>query len=192
MAFGDIPQLNSNDSLYHHIEVPYELATVAGGCFWCIEPAFDPIEGVLAVFPGYTGGALKNPTYKDVSNGNTGHLEAVQIAFDPNKVSYDKLLTIFWQQIDPTDPGGQFADRGEHYTTAIFYHNPTQKQIAEASKKAVAQRFEKPIVTKIREAHEFYVAEEVHQDYYKKNPVHYNMYKKGSGRADYIKNTWSN
>jgi methionine-S-sulfoxide reductase len=170
----------------------YELATFAGGCFWCMVAPFYQLPGVEEIVSGYTGGHTENPTYEEVCTKKTGHYEAVQIKFDPGQVSYEELLEVYWRQIDPTDPGGQFADRGESYNTAIFYHNDTQKQKAEASKKALEEsgRFAKPIVTKIIPAKAFYPAEEYHQDFYKKNPDHYRRYKRGSGREGFIERYW--
>ncbi|MFD1040038.1 peptide-methionine (S)-S-oxide reductase MsrA [Virgibacillus byunsanensis] len=170
-----------------------EVATFAGGCFWCMVEPFDERPGILDVSSGYTGGTVENPTYEQVCSNTTGHLEAVQIEFNPELMSYKQLVETFWQQIDPTDPGGQFNDRGESYQTAIFYHNETQKQIAEKSKSDLeaSGKFKKPIVTEIRPAKTFYYAEENHQDYYKKQSFHYRLYKKGSGREDFIKNNWS-
>jgi len=171
-----------------------ELATFAGGCFWCMVAPFAKLSGVIKVVSGYTGGHKENPPYEEVASKTTGHHEAVQITFDPDKISYEELLDVFWRQIDPTDPGGQFADRGEPYHTAIFYHSEEQKQKAEASKRALAAsgRFDKPIVTKILPAQTFYPAEEYHQDFYKKNPIHYEHYRRGSGRDDFIKKHWKN
>jgi peptide methionine sulfoxide reductase msrA/msrB len=170
----------------------YEIATFAGGCFWCMVAPFYELPGVVEIVSGYTGGHTENPTYQEVCTKKTGHYEAVQITFDPEQVSYEELLEIYWRQIDPTDPGGQFADRGESYNTAIFYHSDEQKQKAEASKKALAEsgRFDKPIVTKIIPAKTFYPAEEYHQDFYKKNPAHYRSYRRGSGREDFIERYW--
>jgi peptide methionine sulfoxide reductase msrA/msrB len=169
-----------------------EKATFAGGCFWCVEAPFEKVAGVHAVISGYTGGQKDNPTYEEVGRGKTGHIESVQITFDPAKISYPELLEIYWRQFDPTDAGGSFYDRGEQYTSAIFYHNEEQKRLAEASKKALAEsdRFDKPIVTPIRPASTFYAAEEYHQDYYKKNPDHYKRYREGSGRDRFIKKHW--
>ncbi|OZI13355.1 methionine sulfoxide reductase [Bacillaceae bacterium SAS-127] len=169
-----------------------QLATFAGGCFWCMVAPFDEQPGIKEVTSGYTGGHTVNPTYEEVCSDTTGHYEAVQITFDPNVFSYEKLLELFWQQIDPTDAGGQFNDRGLSYRTAIFYHNEEQKQLAEASKAKLAAsgRFQKPIVTEILPASPFYQAEEKHQGYYKKNAFHYNMYKEGSGRAPFIREHW--
>ena len=169
-----------------------EIATFAGGCFWCMVEPFDERPGILNVVSGYTGGAVENPTYEQVCTNTTGHLEAVKITFDPNIMSYEQLVNTFWQQIDPTDPGGQFNDRGESYQTAIFYHNEKQKEIAEKSKQELAAsgKFSKPIVTKVLPAKPFYPAEEEHQDYFKKQSFHYRLYKKGSGREDFIKDNW--
>ncbi|TRZ37832.1 peptide-methionine (S)-S-oxide reductase [Niallia circulans] len=174
------------------MEQQYEKATFAGGCFWCMVKPFDQQPGIISVVSGYTGGHKENPTYKEVCSETTGHYEAVQITFDPSLFPYEKLLEVYWQQIDPTDPGGQFFDRGLSYQTAIFYHNEEQKKIAEESKKALGERgkFNKPIATKIIPATAFYDAEEYHQDYYKKNSLHYNAYHVGSGRAAFIKNNW--
>lgn len=170
----------------------YERATFAGGCFWCMVKPFEQTEGVIKVVSGYTGGCKDNPTYEEVCFGKTGHYEGVQVTFDPDLVTYEKLLELFWRQIDPTDEGGQFYDRGQSYKTAIFYHNETQKQKAEASKRALAEsaRFNTPIVTQILPAAVFYPAEEYHQDYHKKNPAHYNRYRVGSGRDRFIEKYW--
>lgn len=168
-------------------------ATFAGGCFWCMVKPFDEIEGVIDIVSGYTGGDLENPTYEQVGTNKTGHLEAVQITYNPELISYKELLDMYWPQIDPTDPGGQFHDRGESYQTAIFYHNDEQKKLAEESKKEIVDKniFKKPIVTQIREAKPFYRAEEYHQDFYKKDPQHYQAYRRGSGRDAFIKQNWS-
>jgi peptide methionine sulfoxide reductase msrA/msrB len=173
-------------------EKKQELATFAGGCFWCMVSPFEEMPGIIKVVSGYTGGHKENPTYEEVCSDTTGHYEAVQITFEPDVFPYEKLLDIYWRQIDPTDPGGQFHDRGQSYQTAIFYHNEEQRLAAEASKKALEEsgRFTKPIVTKILPASAFYPAEEYHQDYHKKNPLHYQMYRKGSGRAAFIEENW--
>ena len=167
-------------------------ATFAGGCFWCMEPPFEKLEGVESVVSGYTGGKTDNPTYKDVSKGDTGHAEAVQIVYDPDIISYEKLLEVFWMNIDPVDRGGQFYDRGSQYRTEIFYHDRKQKKAAEKSKKELVDsgKFGKAIATEISKFRKFYMAEERHQDYYKKNAVSYNRYKKGSGRENYLKKMW--
>ncbi|MEG6587051.1 peptide-methionine (R)-S-oxide reductase MsrB [Dendrosporobacter sp. 1207_IL3150] len=170
------------------------IATFAGGCFWCMVGPFEALPGVEKVLAGYTGGHKPNPTYQEVCYNDTGHYEAVQIEFNPEQVTYKDLLDIFWRQIDPTDPGGQFADRGQSYQTAIFYHDEEQRQLAEESKQELAKsgRFDRPIATAILPAAVFYPAEDYHQGYYRKNEMHYNMYKEGSGRACYIKKHWGN
>ena len=175
-------------------EKQYELATFAGGCFWCMVKPFAEWPGIIKIRAGYTGGHLENPTYQEVCAHGTGHYEAVQITFDPEIFSYERLLEIFWRQINPTDPGGQFHDRGESYQTAIFYHNETQKRVAEDSKQALerSKRFDQPIVTKILPASIFYPAEESHQNYYQKNDFHYQLYRQGSGRDRFIKEKWGN
>lgn len=157
-----------------------------------MEPPFEKLDGVSAVISGYTGGPEKNPSYSAVSGGQTGHLEAVEVVFDPAKTSYEQLLEVFWRQIDPTDAGGQFVDRGDHYRTAIFVHNAGQRAAAEASKKKLAdsKRFSKPIVTEIRDAQIFYRAEDYHQDFYKKSPFHYKRYRSGSGRDQFLQKIW--
>jgi len=169
-----------------------EIATFAGGCFWCMEPPFEQLDGVLDVTAGYIGGTLEDPTYEQVSTGRTGYLEAVRIEYDPKKITYPELLDVFWRQIDPTDTEGQFTDKGTQYRTAIFYHSDEQKQQAEASKKALEDsgKFKKPIATEIVKAGKFYPAEEYHQDYHVKYPARYGQYKAGSGRAKYLKETW--
>lgn len=169
-----------------------EKATFAGGCFWCMVKPFDEQDGIEEVVSGYTGGHKENPTYKEVCSETTGHYEAVQITFDPQVFPYDKLLEVYWSQIDPTDPGGQFHDRGDSYRTAIFYHSEVQRELAEQSKQALDKsgRFKNPIVTDIIPAKTFYPAEEYHQAYYKKNPFRYKMYQAGSGRAAFIKENW--
>lgn len=169
-----------------------ELATFAGGCFWCMVSPFEERDGILQVISGYTGGHTENPTYKEVCSETTGHYEAVQISYDPSRFSYDELLELYWQQIDPTDPGGQFHDRGQSYQTVIFYHNEEQREKAEASKRALEQSgwFKKPIATQILPAQTFYPAEEYHQDYHKKNPFRYALYRRGSGRDAFIKEHW--
>ncbi|MFB3896019.1 MAG: peptide-methionine (S)-S-oxide reductase MsrA [bacterium] len=169
-----------------------ELATFAGGCFWCMEPVYKKLDGVIQVISGYTGGTTKNPTYEQVCSGTTGHYEAIQITFDPNKIAYQDLLDIFWHQIDPTDPEGQFVDRGSQYQTAVFYHNEKQKQIAEVSITALNRsgRYPKPIVTQVIPATAFYPAEEYHQDFYTKSPLHYQSYRYHSGRDTYLNQVW--
>lgn len=168
------------------------LATFAGGCFWCMVKPFDQWDGIEKVVSGYMGGHLENPTYEDVKAGNSGHLEVVQITFDPTVFSYEELLQIYWMQIDPTDDGGQFHDRGESYKTAIFVHDEEQRIQAEQSKDALAAsgRFKKPIVTQIRRAETFYMAEAYHQDYYKREKAHYEADREQSGRDDFLASHW--
>jgi len=167
-------------------------ATFAGGCFWCMQPPFEKLDGVTEVVVGYTGGTKVDPTYEQVSGGGTGHLESVEITYDPAKVSYEKLLDVFWRQINPTDAGGSFVDRGSSYRSAIFYHSDEQRKLAEASRDRLRRsgRFDKPIATEIRAAGPFYRAEEYHQDYWKKNPVRYKFYRYNSGRDQYIEKVW--
>lgn len=168
-------------------------ATFAGGCFWCMVKPFHKYEGVEHVISGYTGGHVDNPTYQQVCSETTGHLEAIEVTYDPNIISYEELLDIYWRQIDPTDGGGQFNDRGESYRPAIFYHSEEQRDAAERSKQGVEDsgRFDRPIEVEIRPAKTFWEAEDYHQDYYKKNPFRYEMYRVGSGRAKFVKEAWS-
>lgn len=167
-----------------------EKATFAGGCFWCMQTSFENLGGVIKVVSGYTGGNGQNPNYEDYAR--KGHIEAIEITYDPEKISYSQLLDVFWRQINPTDPGGQFADRGPQYRSAIFYHNEEQKELAEKSRTELEKcgRFDKPIVTEIVKASPFYAAEEYHQGYYKKNPLRYKLYRSGSGRDQYLHTTW--
>ncbi len=169
-----------------------EKATFAGGCFWCMEHPFDQIPGVVSVTSGYTGGQKKNPTYKEVSAGGTGHAESVQIVYDPAKVSYEKLLEVFWHNIDPTTKDRQFCDSGHQYRSAIFYHNEEQRRLALQSKEELekSKRFKGPIVTEIVPATEFYPAEDYHQHYYKKNPIRYKFYRTTCGRDSRLKELW--
>ncbi len=171
-----------------------ETAIFAGGCFWCMVPPYDGIDGVIETKAGYIGGRTVSPSYQEVSTGKTGHYEAIRVLFDPDLISYEELLDIFWKSIDPTDPEGQFADRGSQYLTAIFYTSESQRELAEKSKEQLelSKWFGKPIRTNILLASEFYPAEEYHQDYHKKNPLHYKSYKKGSGREDFLKEAWEN
>lgn len=174
------------------MEKQVEKAIFAGGCFWCMVKPFDTQPGIFSVVSGYTGGHVKNPTYAQVTTGMTGHTEAVEITFDPTVVTYEKLVEIYWQQTDPTDALGQFADRGDSYRPVIFYLNEAQKEIAEKSKVALQTngRFDKPIVTQIEPVKPFYPAEEYHQAYYRKNKMHYKLYREGSGRAGFIRRHW--
>jgi peptide-methionine (S)-S-oxide reductase len=167
-------------------------AVFAGGCFWCMEPPFDALEGVISTTSGYTGGKEANPTYDRVSSGRTTHTEAVEIVFDPRKVTFERLLEVFWRNVDPTDKGGQFCDRGPHYRPEIFVHDDTQRKAAEASKALVGKTksFPQPIVVPITTASTFYAAEEYHQDFYKKNPVRYKFYRAGCGRDGRLRELW--
>lgn len=167
-------------------------ATFAGGCFWCMEGPFDELDGVLSTTSGYTGGYTANPTYAQVSAGVTGHAEAVEVAYDPQRISYQELLTVYWRNIDPTTPNGQFCDHGDQYRPAIFYHNEAQRQLAEASKEEIerTKTFSAPIVTEITQATEFYPAEEHHQDYYRKNPIRYKLYRLTCGRDARLTELW--
>jgi peptide-methionine (S)-S-oxide reductase len=165
-------------------------ATFAGGCFWCMEPPYDELEGVISTISGYIGGTKKNPTYEEVSAGTTGHAEVVQVTYDPAKVSYEKLLDVFWRNIDPLTANAQFCDSGSQYRSAIFYHDEAQKNLAQASKKRLQSRFKEPIVTEIVRATEFYPAEDYHQDYYKKNPIRYKIYRYGCGRDERLQTLW--
>jgi len=169
-----------------------EIATIAGGCFWCIEAPFEKIDGVTKVISGYGGGTEPDPTYNQVSSGKTGYVEAVQVYFDPDIISYSEILDIYWKQFDPTDEGGSFYDRGHQYTSAIFYHDKVQKQVAANSKQKLNEAgiFNKPIVTPIKKFTTFYPAEDYHQDYYKKDPERYYSYRKGSGRDAFIMKVW--
>jgi peptide methionine sulfoxide reductase msrA/msrB len=170
----------------------YLIATFAGGCFWCSESDFSKHKGIRRVVSGYTGGHMKQPTYNDVCSGRSGHLEAVQVHYDPDTITYKHLLEIYWRQIDPTDPGGQFVDRGDQYRTAIFYHDALQQRAALASKEQLQQsgRFEKDIVTQILPAEEFHPAEPYHQNYHKSNPVRYKFYRNNSGRDKALDRLW--
>lgn len=170
----------------------HKTAVFGGGCFWCMEPPFEQLEGVVDVMAGYSGGEIENPTYEQVSSGKTGHIESVRVVYDPEKISFKELLDTFWRYVDPTDPGGQFADRGDHYKTAIFYSDDEEKKVAEQSRAELEASgvFTRPIATAIRPAQPFYPAEEYHQDYYKKNVSHYEAYKVGSGRAGFLERTW--
>ena len=169
-----------------------EVATFAGGCFWCMEGPFEKLPGVISAVSGYTGGPEQNPTYKQVSSGRTGHAEAVEVRYDANRISYGSLLQVFWRQINPTDAGGQFVDRGSQYRPAIFVHDAAQRKAAEASRDELAQsgRFSDPIATEIVDADQFWPAEDYHQDYYKTNTTHYKMYRAGSGRDGFLARVW--
>lgn len=185
-AEKEIQTMNTQDST----TTTQQKALFAGGCFWCMEKPFEQMDGVLSVTSGYAGGSTTNPTYENYAAG--GHIEVVQIVYDPQKVSFKELLDVYWHQVDPTDPGGQFVDRGHAYTTAIFYFDEEQRMLAEQSKKELAASgvFDKPIVTPIVPAATFYPAEEYHQDYYKENPIRYRFYRAGSGRDSFLDKVW--
>ncbi len=165
-------------------------ATFAGGCFWCMQGPYDALEGVVSTTVGYTGGTKAGATYHEVGSGGTGHREAIEVVFDPKKVSYEKLLDVFWHNVDPTNPYGQFCDSGSQYTTAIFVHDEAQRRAAEASKKAIEGVLGKPVVTEVLPAGAFWKAEEYHQEYYKKNPIRYSFYRSGRGRDARLKQLW--
>ena len=173
-------------------EADLEKATFAGGCFWCMEPPFDEIDGVVSTTSGYSGGPEKDPTYEDVSSGRTGHTEVVQVLYDPAKVSYEELLEVFWRNIDPTTEDRQFCDWGSQYRTGIFFHDEEQGRLAEASKRRIEDsgQLDAPIVTEITPFTAFYPAEKYHQDFYKKNPVHYKRYRTGCGRDETLRRIW--
>jgi peptide-methionine (S)-S-oxide reductase len=176
------------------VQVPpgHKVATFAGGCFWCMEPPFDKLPGVVATISGYTGGTKANPTYEEVSSGTTGHAESVEVVYDPKKVTYEQLLDVYWHNIDPTVKDRQFCDGGSQYRSAIFYNDQEQRQAAEASRAALekSKPFKAPIVTQIVMGSTFYPAEDYHQDYYKKNPVRYQIYRSGCGRDARLKEIW--
>ena len=167
-------------------------ATFAGGCFWCMEEAFEKVEGVTSAVSGYIGGQVENPTYEQVSAGGTGHTESIEITFDPSKVTYEKLLEVFWRNVDPTTPNAQFCDHGNQYRTAIFYHDENQKKLIDESKQSIesSKTFPEAIVTEISPASVFYIAEEYHQDFYSKNPIRYKYYKWNCGRVKRLEQLW--
>ncbi len=178
-------------SLSLRAEAPAK-AYFAGGCFWCMEEAFEKVDGVIAVVSGYMGGTVANPTYEEVSAGRTGHAESVEVTYDPTKVTYQKLLDAFWRSVDPVTPNAQFCDHGTQYRAAVFYSTEEEKRLSEESKRSIeeSKRFPQPIVTQLAQASTFYLAEEYHQDYYKKNPLRYKYYKYGCGRAARLEALW--
>jgi len=192
LGLGGILRADENAGKAQPQGANFETATFAGGCFWCMQPPFDKLNGVVRTTVGFTGGTEKDPTYKQVSYGRTGHAESIEIVYDPGKVTYEELLDVYWMNIDPTDSGGQFVDRGKQYRPAIFYRSEAQKKAAEASKERLDKsgRFDKPIVVQIVEATEFYPAEDYHQKFYLKDPVTYKTYRAGSGRDQFIKEYW--
>jgi len=177
-------------SAAHAAEPAQAKATFAGGCFWCMEGPFDKVAGVISTTSGYTGGQAKNPSYEQVSSGTTGHAESVQVVYDPAKASYEKLLDVYWHNVDPHDGAGQFGDRGTQYRTAIFYHDEEQHRLAEKSKEDVEAKLGKRVLTQIVPASEFYPAEDYHQNYYQKNPVRYRFYRYNCGRDRRLKDLW--
>ena len=185
---GDAPAVPDTGSKLEGLSV----ATFAGGCFWCMEGPFDKLDGVVSTTSGYIGGQTENPTYKQVSSGGTGHTEAVQVVYDESKVSYEKLLDVFWVNHDPTDVNGQFCDKGDQYRPGIFYHSEEQRKLAESSKQHIEQvkTFSQPVLTEITVADTFYPAEEYHQDYYLKNPFRYKFYRYGCGRDSRLQQLW--
>jgi peptide-methionine (S)-S-oxide reductase len=191
LVFGLVGQATAAPAM---AKPDYETATFAGGCFWCMEPPFEKLDGVISTTAGYTGGHKKNPTYEEVSHGGTGHAEAVQIVFDPRKISYSRLLDVFWHNVDPTNAHGQFCDNGDQYRSEIFYHNEEQRQLAVESLQSLEKKkpFADPIVTRIAPATTFYPAEEYHQDYYKKNPLRYKFYRYTCGRDQRLEQLWGN
>jgi peptide-methionine (S)-S-oxide reductase len=185
--------LLSNVALAQETKTPDDVvakATFAGGCFWCMEPPFDALPGVKSTIAGYTGGHKKNPTYEEVSDGVTGHTEVVQVTYDPTVVSYEKLLDVYWRNVDPFDARGQFCDKGDQYRAEIFYHDEHQRRRAEASKAAVEKQLKRPVAVRLSGAVEFYPAEEYHQDYYLKNPTRYKFYRSRCGRDARLESVW--
>ena len=190
--FAQVNSMEKFENTVKSISESTASAVFAGGCFWCTESDFEKIDGVVEVISGYTGGQIENPTYEQVSSGSTGHIEAVKVIYDPSIISYEELLDVFWRHVDPTDPGGQFVDRGDQYRSAIFYANENERQLAEASRDRLeeSRRFTNPVATLIEPLGVFYPAEDYHQDYYKKNPIRYKWYRSGSGRDAFLKKAW--
>lgn len=194
VEYSEVFSINFKSLEINSMSSNYLKAVFAGGCFWCTESTFAKTKGVISVLPGYIGGEAYNANYDAISTGKTAHYEAIEVSYDPALISYSELLKVFWREIDPTDPYGQFADKGPQYRSAIFYSSEEEKLIAEASKQALAESkiFSKPIVTEILAIKEFYVAEEYHCKYYEKNALHYQMYRKGSGREAFLRHYWGN
>jgi peptide methionine sulfoxide reductase msrA/msrB len=194
LGFQQVRSMDKMDKPIKNRSEATASAVFAGGCFWCTESDFEKVDGVIEAISGYTGGHFNNPTYQQVSGGGTGHVEAVKVIYDPAKINYEKLLEVFWQHVDPTDPGGQFVDRGLQYRSAIFCANETEKHLAEESKQRLetSGRFNKPIVTDILSLGDFFPAEDYHQDYYKKRPIRYKWYRSRSGRDQFLKKAWAN
>ncbi len=187
-------QKHNGSNLKETISGKTETATLAGGCFWCVEAPFEKVDGVVKAVSGFAGGEVDNPSYKQVASGSTNYIETVQVHYDPAVISYSEILDIYWKLFDPTDDGGSFYDRGEQYKSVIFYHNDMQKEIAEQSIIELNSSgvFDQPVATELRQFKNFFEAEDYHQDYYKKNSSHYNAYRKGSGRDDFIEEVWGN
>ena len=190
LAFAAVGMMSGAGSAQEAAKPGHAVATFAGGCFWCTEADFDKVPGVLSTISGYTGGKVPNPGYERVSAGGTGHAEAVEVSYDPSKVSYQQLLTYYWHHVDPTVQNQQFCDHGNQYRTAIFVHDDEQRKLAEASRKAVEAELKKPIYTEIVTAGPFYAAEEYHQDFYKKNPIKYKFYRWNCGRDQRLEQIW--
>lgn len=192
MALGAVTAARGDSAMSVAETAAMAVATFAGGCFWCMEPPFDRLDGVISTTSGYTGGHTKNPTYEQVSSGASGHAEAVRIVYDPRKISYARLLEVYWRNIDPTTSNRQFCDSGSQYRSAIFYHDDTQQRLAEQSKQALERTrpFAAPIVTEIAAVSEFYAAEDYHQDYYLKNPIRYKVYRFACGRDQRLAALW--
>ena len=190
LVIGALIVMPHGSSAHDHSQ--YAKATFAGGCFWCMEEAFENVEGVVSVISGYTGGQMENPTYEQVSAGGTGHTESIEVTYDPTKVTYKGLLDVFWRNVDPTTPNAQFCDHGSQYRTAIFYHNETQKQLIDESRERIetSKTFPEAIVTEIVPASAFYIAEAYHQDFYTKNPIRYKYYKWNCGRTRRLEQLW--
>ncbi len=186
LAFGARPVVGQTPAA----RAPLATATFAAGCFWCMEPPFDALGGVVSTTSGYTGGRTPSPTYEDVSSGDTGHTEALQVVFDPTKVTYEKLLDVYWRNVDALDGGGQFCDRGSQYRPAIFYHSAEQQRLAEASKGRIAAQLGKTLAVQLVPAGKFFAAEQYHQDYYTKNPARYKFYKWNCGRQQRLDQLW--
>lgn len=198
LALVGFQQVMSKDEtmekpMIEKMSIQKEVAVFAGGCFWCTESDFEKVDGVIEAISGYTGGHVENPTYKQVSGGGTGHVEAVKVIYDPHKITYRELLEIFWRKVNPTDGGGQFVDRGNQYRSVIFYADDQQRRLARESKKKLEAEgiFDKPIATEILPLGNFYEAEAYHQDYYKRNPIRYKWYRSGSGRDKFLKSVWA-
>ncbi len=193
LVAGTIPALAEDTmTAQHPTTIQTQTATFAGGCFWCMQPAFDDLNGVVSTTVGYAGGTELNPTYEQVSSGHTGHAESIEVVYDPSVITYERLLDVFWHNVNPTTSNRQFADVGRQYRTAIFSHDDEQQRLAKASRDRLAQsgKFQEPIVTEMMPATRFYPAEEYHQHYYKKNAIRYQLYRIGSGRAAYLEQTW--